>query len=169
MFQKKIKNYNNKIQFIIGLANNINLKKFDIPSWIKIENKYPQKALECGDLALIASGTSTIESAVFGTPMLIVYKMNYLSWILAKMFVKVNFAGMVNIIAKKEIMPEFLQNHANKNSIAKKIINIFNTDNKLQEMKSELLYIKEKLKSDNPSKQAANHIISLLNKKKFEN
>ena len=76
---------------------------------------------------------------------------------------------MVNIIAGKEIMPEFLQNNANQNSITKKIINIFKRDDALKEMKSDLLLIKKKLKSNNASKKAANHIILLLNKKNFEN
>ena len=62
---KLIKN-NPSIQFILGSAQNINIEKRQIPPWIQIENNYPQKALECADLALVASGTSTLEAAVFG-------------------------------------------------------------------------------------------------------
>ncbi len=162
---REVKKHNHKIQFILGLAKKINLDKFNIPNWIKIENKIPQRALECGDLALTASGTSTIEAAVFGTPMLIVYKMSVLSWYLSKLFVKVKFAGMVNIIANKEIMPEFLQNDANINSITKNLINILNNKKKLENMKLELLQVSEKLKSNNASKKAANHIMALLKRK----
>lgn len=162
---REVKKHNHKIQFILGLAKKINLDKFNIPNWIKIENKIPQRALECGDLALTASGTSTIEAAVFGTPMLIVYKMSVLSWYLSKLFVKVKFAGMVNIMANKEIMPEFLQNDANVNSITKNLINILNNNKKLENMKLELLQVSEKLKSNNASKKAANHIMTLLKRK----
>ena len=161
---KKVKKYNNKIQFIMGLAKNINLNEFNMPDWIKIEEKNPQKALECGDLALTASGTSTIEAAVFGTPMIIVYKMSFLSWLLSKVLVKVDFAGMVNIIANKEIMPEYLQNNANVNSITKNIINIMDNKNELIDMELKLSQISEKLKSNNASKKAADHIMALLKK-----
>ena len=165
----KINEYDNKIQFILGLAENLNIKKYNCPSWLKIEKRFPQKALECGDLAIVASGTSTVEAAIFGTPMLIVYKMNLLSWWLTKIFVNVNYAGMVNIIANKEIMPEYLQNDAKANSIKNNIIKIINNDNLLNQMKKELLQITEKIKCENASKRAASHIMKLLEKNEFKN
>ena len=163
----QINAYDNKIQFILGLAENLNIKKYNCPSWLKIEKRFPQKALECGDLAIVASGTSTVEAAIFGTPMLIVYKMNLLSWWLTKIFVNVNYAGMVNIIANKEIMPEYLQNDAKANSIKNNIIKIINNDNLLNKMKKELLQITEKIKCENASKRAASHIMELLEKNEF--
>ena len=101
--------------------------------------------------------------------MLIVYKMNLLSWWLTKIFVNVNYAGMVNIIANKEIMPEYLQNDAKVNSIKNNIIKIINNDNLLNQMKKELLQITEKIKCENASKRAARHIMELLEKNEFKN
>ena len=93
--------------------------------------------------------------------------MNLLSWCLTKIFVNVNYAGMVNIIANKEIMPEYLQNDAKANSIKNNIIKIINNDNLLNKMKKELLQITEKIKCENASKRAASHIMELLKKNEF--
>jgi lipid-A-disaccharide synthase len=61
------------------------------------------------DLALAASGTVTIEAAVLGTPMLTFYKVNPLSWWAGRRLVKVPFLCMVNLIAGRQIVPEFIQ------------------------------------------------------------
>ena len=124
---EKIRNKDPESQFIFGLAYELNLNNFSIPNWIQIENDHPQKALECADLALVASGTATIESAVFGTPMIIIYKMATLSWWLSKLLVKSDYAGMVNIISGKKIIPEFLQNQARVESITKEAFTIINS------------------------------------------
>ena len=160
---KKIRKKNEDVQFILGLAKNLNLKNFVIPDWIIIENENPQKALECANLALVASGTATLEAAVFGTPMIIVYKMHLLSWWISKLFIKVNYAGMVNIIANRKIMPEYLQSKAVAQTIASEANNIISNKNKLKEMQLELLKIKEKLKTKGASQKAANYILLLSN------
>ena len=61
----KLKEEKRGVQFMLGVANHINIAQWNIPSWIHVEKQYPRKALECADLALVASGTSTIEAAVF--------------------------------------------------------------------------------------------------------
>ena len=61
------------------------------------------------DLALAASGTVTIEAAVFGTPMVTFYKVNRLSWWAGRRLVKVPFLSMVNLIAGRSIVPELMQ------------------------------------------------------------
>ena len=59
--------------------------------------------------ALVASGTATLETALFGVPMLITYKMNPVTYALARLLVRVDHIGIVNIIAGKRLCPEFLQ------------------------------------------------------------
>ena len=107
IYNMEYKQENDDLYFILGVAQNINLETIDlhIPNWINIEKNNPQKALECADFAIVASGTSTIEATVYETPMIIIYKMSYLSWLLSKFLIKVNYVGMVNIIANSMIMP----------------------------------------------------------------
>jgi len=62
---------------------------------------------------LIASGTATLESALIGTPMIIVYQLSTLTWWLSKRLVQLAHSGLPNIIAGYEIVPELLQKQAN--------------------------------------------------------
>ena len=158
---KKLRQDNPDIQFVFGAAQNINIKKRHIPSWIQIENNHPQKALECAGLALIASGTSTLEAAVFGTPMIIIYKMSPFSWLVSRALVNVPFAGMVNIIAGSMIMPELLQNKATSGQIYKMATEIINNPEKITQMKLELSKVKDLLKGEGASNRAARYILEM--------
>jgi lipid-A-disaccharide synthase len=155
---------NKNIQFIIGAAKYINIDKWNIPSWIHIEKRYPQKALECADLALVASGTSTVEAAVFGTPMIIIYKMSLLSWWLSKKLVKIPYVGMVNIIAGSMIMPEILQAEATASKIYKTAQEILGNPEKITQMKSNLLNVQNLLKGRENMKSAAKYILDMSDK-----
>ena len=158
---KKIKQDNQDIQFVIGAAQNINIKKQHIPSWIKIENNHPQKALECADLALVSSGTSTLEAAVYGTPMIIIYKMAPFSWLVSRVLVNVPFIGMVNIIAGSMIMPELLQNKATSEKIYRMASEIINNPEKITQMKLELSKVQDLLKGKGASNRAAKYILEM--------
>src|SRR5208337_4637944 len=62
------------------------------------------------EAALVASGTATLETALLGCPMVIAYKVSLLTWATARLLVRgVNFAGMPNILAGREIVPELMQ------------------------------------------------------------
>jgi lipid-A-disaccharide synthase len=65
------------------------------------------------DAALVASGTATLETALLGTPFAIVYKLNALTYQLARRIVKVPFFGLANVVAGREVAPELLQDEVN--------------------------------------------------------
>ena len=66
-------------------------------------------AIASSCLALVASGTATLETALIGRPQIVIYRVSWLTWWLMKPFVKVAFLGLVNLIAGREIAPELLQ------------------------------------------------------------
>ncbi|MDR2367820.1 MAG: lipid-A-disaccharide synthase [Deltaproteobacteria bacterium] len=74
--------------------------------------------LKAADAALLASGTSTVEGAILGTPMVVTYKVSPLSWALARLLVKVPFVSIANLLAGREIVPELLQGGANPEGLA---------------------------------------------------
>ena len=158
---KDLKDKNSQIQFILGLSCDLILDHFSMPDWIQVEKENPQKALECADVALVASGSATLEAAVFGTPMIIIYKMAILSWWISKLMVKTDYVGMVNIIAEKKIVPEYIQNQANSESIIKETFAMINSLEKQEKMRSDLLSVQKKLQSSDASRRAAQHILSL--------
>lgn len=68
-----------------------------------------REAIRSADLALVASGTATLETALVGRPQVIFYRLNWLTWILGKPFAKVAWFGLVNLIVNREVAPELLQ------------------------------------------------------------
>ena len=150
------------LQFVLGAATNIHLGKWEIPKWLKVESQKPRKALKCADLAITASGTATVEAAIFETPVIIVYKMAVLSWWLSKIFIKVPYAGMVNIIAGKKIMPELLQGKFTAKYLKETVQDIFYDEKKLSEMKEDLRKVKKTLKGKGASHNAAEKILEYM-------
>ena len=150
-----------RLQFVLGVAQQLDLTNWVIPDWIHIESEHPQKALECADLALVASGTSTLEAAVFGTPMIIIYKMAIPSWWLSKFLVKVPYAGMVNIIAGRKIMPELLQENVNPERVYIEASDLLSNPEKLKDMRAELRLVQDSLKGNGASEKAASFILEL--------
>ncbi len=159
---QKLSQYYNNLQFVLGAATQINLNKWNLPNWVKVETQQPQLALEAADLAIVASGTSTVEAAVFGTPMIIVYKMAALSWWLSTKLVKVPFAGMVNIIAGNEIMPELLQDNFTVDQVFEKAQEILSNPDMMNEMQSELKKVRNALKGSGASQNAAEKILEYI-------
>jgi len=73
------------------------------------------------DAALVCSGTATLETALLGTPFAVIYKMNALSFRIAKRFVKVAHFGLANVVAGREVAPELLQNEVNPMRLAEEL------------------------------------------------
>jgi lipid-A-disaccharide synthase len=69
-------------------------------------------------VGMVCSGTATLESAFFGLPMLIVYKVSWLTWVVGRALVKLRHIGMPNVLAGREIVPELLQGRANPRLLA---------------------------------------------------
>jgi len=114
------------------------------------------------DLALVASGTATLETAIIGTPLVITYKVSLGTFIAYKIVAKTRFLGIVNIIAGREIAPEFLQYKATPENIAAKLSELIRDKSKLSAMRAELAKVKSSLGSPGASMRAAQSIIPIL-------
>ena len=79
-------------------------------------------ALRASDTAVIASGTATLEAAIIGTPMLIVYKLSTLSFMLAKLLVGLEYVGLPNIVSEKPIVPELIQGSVTPANITEELL-----------------------------------------------
>lgn len=67
------------------------------------------EVMAASDLILVASGTATLEAAIIGTPMIIVYRLALLSWLLGRVLIRVPYIGMVNLVAGRRVVPELIQ------------------------------------------------------------
>ena len=111
------------------------------------------------DLLFVASGTATLESACFGTPFIVVYRVSPISWFIGKMLVKIDSIGLVNIVAGKKIVPELLQSDLTPARLAREALNILKDEKSYAETSSELLKVKKLLGEPGASKKAAEIII----------
>jgi len=167
----KVASYINKeipSQFLIVKSLQIEEKMYtekikDLNLEIKVVEGKNYDCLGASDFALACSGTATLETAIMGVPFFIIYKMNLLNYLLYRPQVKIPYIGMVNIIAKRKIIPEFIQFKAKPKIIAKELIKTLKDSSKIQEIKDKLIQIKNLLGPEGANRRAAKIILGLLN------
>jgi lipid-A-disaccharide synthase len=111
--------------------------------------------------AFVTSGTATLETACFSTPMFVVYKTSWLTYLVGRMMVRVKNIGLVNIVAGKQIVPEFIQHRATAKNLKTAALNLLRDPAKVAEMKGELSKIKGMLGAIGASRTVADHIIRM--------
>jgi Lipid A disaccharide synthetase len=114
------------------------------------------------DFAIVASGTATLETAMLGTPLIIVYKANLLTYILYRLVRTIPFLGIVNVIAGKEVAPELLQADMTPDKIADRTIALLSDPAALAAMRADLAAVKRSLGDPGASMRAARAILPLL-------
>jgi lipid-A-disaccharide synthase len=107
------------------------------------------------DFAFVKSGTSTLEAALVGTPFLIVYKISPLSWYVGRIMIRSSLFGLVNLIAREEIVPEFTQGRAKPEALARVALEYLSAPEKAAGMRSRLSVIRDKLSFSCASDAAA--------------
>ena len=107
-----------EIQFFCVRASTID--RIELESTLKnpvlqipIVDECRYDAIHAADLVWTASGTATVEIALLGRPMIIIYRVSWLTYQLARLLVRVDHIGMVNLIAGERLVPELVQNDAN--------------------------------------------------------
>jgi len=116
------------------------------------------------DLLLVASGTATLEAAYFGTPIIVVYKLSLLSWLLGKLVVKTKDIGLVNIVAGRRIVPEFVQWDFKAEKITPVALEILRDERRRDLLRRELLRVKDRLGGEGASRRTAQLAIQMLKK-----
>ena len=108
------------LQFILGKAPNVIVS--GIPKYVKIEENNVRLAMTYGDAGFIASGTATLEAAVLGLPAVVCYKTSDITYWLGKRLAKVKYLSLINLIAKRQVVPELLQEKMTPKALIKAII-----------------------------------------------
>lgn len=129
--------------------------------FVRVLHRFRETVKAC-DLVVLASGTATLETALLGVPMVIVYIMNSFTYHLAKRLVRVPAIGMVNLIAGKTIMPELIQEEASSQAIFLKVQEILDSQEIYRYMKEELEKVRLNLGSSGASGKLAAEILNLM-------
>jgi len=128
----------------------------------KILNDQTYDGINASDLALVASGTATLETAILNKPMVIIYKVSFLTWLLAKALIKIPHIGLVNVVAGQKIVPELTQYDATPEKIAKTALELLEDKQRREKIQAELYALKNSLGIPGASQRAAQEIAGLL-------
>jgi lipid-A-disaccharide synthase len=154
-------------RFVIACAPNID------PEWVESErDQYGMSAIDIvhnrtydvmasSDLLLVASGTATLEAGLFGTPMIVTYKLNTLTAALVYPMLKVKSYALVNIVAGKMVVPELYQLQARPDLLAREAISMIR-DGRLPKIREELRDVRRRLGGPGASRRAAQEVLKII-------
>ena len=136
-----------------------NLENVDLISNENIKIATIKKSI----FAIVKSGTVSLEVCKYGVPSIIIYKMNSLNFFIAKLFLKIKFANMINIINNREIIPELLQKECNSDEIYKKVNYLLKKPELINKQLKQVNRTIEKLRpATSSSNEASNVLLSYL-------
>ena len=150
-----------EISAIVGKAPAVKLPQ-EIVDKIHIETDAPEMALKYASLGIVSSGTVSLQSAIYGVPSVVIYKMNPLTWIIANKVTQVSFASMTNLIAKEQVLPELLQNRARPEKIADCLKKWLRSEDLREQTVNRLSEVKRLLGGPGASKKVARLILERL-------
>lgn len=114
------------------------------------------------DFLLACSGTATLENALLGIPMVVAYKLFWPTYEIAKRVIKVPYISLVNLLARRALVKELIQQDANAKSLAAETMAMFQNPDKLTAMREDLLKLRASLGEPGVAKRAAAEILNDL-------
>ena len=129
------------------------------PNVALVENR-THAVLSSAGAAVVASGTATVEAALLGTPMVVVYRLSALTYRLGRRFVKVPHVAMANLIAGKRIVPELIQDDFTPEGVADAVLALFGPPG--DTMREALAEVRHRLGAPGASGRAADVVMTLL-------
>ncbi|MBK9256943.1 MAG: lipid-A-disaccharide synthase [Saprospiraceae bacterium] len=158
-------------EIIIGAAGSLDdsiyqeiIESYPTDSKIRIVKDQTYNLLSVAELAIVSSGTATLETALFDVPQIVCYKGNKLSYVIARRLVDIKYISLVNLVSNKEVVTELIQNELTPENIRKEIQKIEN--GKDVQIKNDYKLLRKLLGEAGASERAAIEISTLLKKDK---
>lgn len=121
--------------------------------------------LAAADVACVASGTATVQAALHGCPMVVVYRLSPLTYRLGRPFVHVNTFAMVNLVAGRRIVPELIQNGFTPEAVALEALRVLTDPAHRDRVRADLRQVKEALGGPGASRRAAQAVVEVGSRK----
>ena len=154
------------VQFVLALAPG--MRESQIASYLKPEvslrvvEDATYDALGAADVAIVSSGTATVEAALMDTPMIVVYRLAPVTAAIARWLVRTPMFAMVNLIAGKRVVPELVQKDFTPEKVANEVIRLLGSKEVRSEMRRGLASVREKLGPPGAIERAADIIAGML-------
>jgi lipid-A-disaccharide synthase len=162
-------------QFVVPLASTVDRDQIkaimnqagrEAAAGVTLIERGTYDALGHAQIAVVASGTATVEAALIGTPMVIIYRASELNWRLIRPLIHLDTFGMVNLIAAKRVVPELIQHDVTGEKIAREVTRILSDPAGLARMREDLRQVSERLKAGGGSGafRAARSVMEVVRK-----
>jgi lipid-A-disaccharide synthase len=157
-----------EIQFVVLRASTVDRRQIETmlsmaPIPVTIAEMDAYNVLNASDMAWVASGTATLEAALLRKPMIVVYRLSWLTYALARLLVRVNHIGMVNIVAGERVVPELIQGDVTEDKICTETQRILTDPNLCRQMVKRLEEVRKRLGSPGAPRRVAEMALSLIN------
>jgi lipid-A-disaccharide synthase len=119
-------------------------------------------ALAGAHLAVVASGTATVEAALAGTPTVIVYRVSPLSYLAARLLIRVSHVGMANLLAGERLFPELIQEEFTPERLAREVVGLIQDRGRLEKIRRGLARVVQSLGGPGASRRAARVALELI-------
>ena len=132
-----------------------------LPATMRVIRHETREALNASDASAIASGTATLEGALLGTPMVIVYKESPINWHVLGRLIQVDNYGLVNLVAGRDVVTELMQDKLNGEQLANELLALLEPARN-QMLREEMRNVSAKLGEQGASRRAAESILKFL-------
>jgi lipid-A-disaccharide synthase len=120
------------------------------------------EVMKAADLLLVASGTATLEGAIAGCPMVIIYRLSPITYLIGRILIKVKCIGLANIVVGKKVVPELIQREVTPQWIALEAKNILQDHARREEITDEFKLITDKLGGKGASQRVARIALRMM-------
>ncbi len=120
------------------------------------------RVMETVDVAIVASGTATLETAYFRTPMVIVYRVGWFNFLLGSLLARSRFVGLPNLLARRQVAVELLQTEATAENMAAETLRLIEDSGLRKEVAAELAFVRQSLGSGEPATRAASAMVGFI-------
>ncbi len=164
---RQLRNDHPEIQTIISKADTVATEIYQEilqnNNQLTLVENSTYEIMKHSDLLIVASGTATLESALFNTPLIIVYKVDPISYLIGKQLIKINSIGLVNLIAQRKIVPEFIQRQFNSKHILPEIKKLLFDEKQRDKVIDDLKKIKKRLGEPGAASKSAEMALETMN------
>ncbi len=134
----------------------------DRPDWITVTEGRPYEVMATADVFVMASGTATLEAAFYGKPMVVMYKLPWLSYQIFRRLATVNHICLVNLVAGKTVVPELIQRQATPHAVVEAVKAFFEHPAQGEQMRGELASVVQRLGTRGVFDRASQVILECL-------
>jgi lipid-A-disaccharide synthase len=132
---------------------------------VRVVENQTDDVLAASDVVITASGTATVQTALHGKPMAVVYRLSPLTYRLGRPLVRVSMFSMVNLVAGERIVEELIQDGCTPDSVAREAIDLLTNQYRAEQMQEQLAVVRQRLGGSGASGRAADAILEVASRK----